>query len=138
MLILKASLFGLLFFVQASYGSYLVCGPDASAGSRPLIVMLHGCDQTAAEFQRSTEICELAKKEQFHVLFPEQSRARNPIGCWNWYDAKKIEEEAQAVTATLQRVFEHKPIDKAKVHVAGISAGGAFAGYLASCHSDVF
>ena len=54
----------------------------------PLFVMLHGCDQDAAGFAARTRMNELA--EEFHavVLYPEQCRMINPMGCWNWHDIR--------------------------------------------------
>ena len=50
----------------------------------PLLVMLHGCGQSAAMFARSTRMDRVAAKERFLVMFPEQDLAANPQGCWNW------------------------------------------------------
>jgi len=52
----------------------------------PLFVMLHGCDQDAAGFAAGTRMNELAEECHGVVLYPEQCRMVNPMGCWNWHD----------------------------------------------------
>ena len=54
----------------------------------PLLVMLHGCGQDAAEFARATRMNRIAARERFLVLYPEQDRLANPQRCWNWYEIR--------------------------------------------------
>src|SRR5690349_7780628 len=54
----------------------------------PLFVMLHGCDQDAAGFAAGTRMNEIADECHGVVLYPEQCRMVNPLGCWNWHDIK--------------------------------------------------
>ena len=54
------------------------------AGERvPMLVMLHGCGQDAKGFAASTRMNQIAARERFIVLYPEQDRLANPQGCWN-------------------------------------------------------
>ena len=52
----------------------------------PLIVLLHGCRQSADEIARGTRIEALADRLGAYVLMPEQSERANPYRCWNWFD----------------------------------------------------
>ena len=51
----------------------------------PLIVMMHGCTQTAASFAASTRMNELAEQHHFIVVYPQQTNNNNRSLCWNWF-----------------------------------------------------
>src|SRR3954466_13945063 len=51
----------------------------------PLVVMLHGCTQTAASFSSGSLMNRTADRHGFVVAYPEQSRDENPSCCWNWF-----------------------------------------------------
>lgn len=99
----------------------------------PLLVMLHGCGQTASQFGQSTRMNPVAVRERFLVLYPEQDRSANPQGCWNWYDTRSRHADAEA--ATLMKAIEQVcllyPVDAGAVAVAGFSAGASMAALLA-------
>ena len=52
----------------------------------PLLVMLHGCTQTAADFAAGTQMNELADAHKFIVVYPQQTPFNNPTTCWNWFE----------------------------------------------------
>ena len=64
----------------------LYVGTPLPGEAPPLFVMLHGCDQDAAGFAAGTRMNELADECHGVVLYPEQCRIVNPLGCWNWHD----------------------------------------------------
>ena len=73
-----------LLLTFRAYRLYLPAA--ASRGDRlPLLVMLHGCGQDAQVFAEGTRMNQLADRHDFIVLYPEQSRTANPLGCWNWF-----------------------------------------------------
>ena len=106
----------------------------------PLVVMLHGCGQTAAVFARSTRMNRLATRERFLVLYPEQDLAHNPQGCWNWYDTRNYHADAEAATlmAAIDQACLLYPVDRDAVAVAGLSAGASMAALLAVSYPQRF
>lgn len=115
--------------------------PGVGNGERlPLMVMLHGCGQTAAQFAHSTRMNRIALRERFLVLYPEQDRAANPQGCWNWYDTRSRHADAEAATllAAIDQVCLLYPVDRQAVALAGISAGASMAALLAIRYPDRF
>ena len=52
----------------------------------PLVVLIHGCRQTADEIAHATRITALADDVGCLVLLPRQNPRANAWGCWNWFD----------------------------------------------------
>src|SRR5438132_13827611 len=50
----------------------------------PLLVMLHGCTQTAGDFAAGTRLNQLAAQHGFLVVYPQQTPAEQRNRCWNW------------------------------------------------------
>ena len=63
-----------------SYRLY-VPRPIDLAGPPALLVALHGCTQTAADFAAGTRFDALADRYGLIVLYPEQSPLANPRRC---------------------------------------------------------
>jgi poly(hydroxyalkanoate) depolymerase family esterase len=102
-------------------------------GPLPLVVMLHGCGQDAHGFARITRMNELAAKERYFVLFPEQERLANSKGCWNWYERQSGIADAEAATlmVAINQVCAHFLVDRGRIAVAGLSAGASMANLMA-------
>ncbi|WP_153099930.1 extracellular catalytic domain type 1 short-chain-length polyhydroxyalkanoate depolymerase [Paraburkholderia hayleyella] len=113
------------------YGLYLPAG-HTQAG-RPLLVMLHGCNQSIDEFAEGTRMNLLADRFGFAVAYPEQSQQAHPHRCWHWYgtgDHAGVT-EAQAVVSLVDALLAEYGFDSERVYVAGLSAGAGLATQLA-------
>lgn len=121
---------------------YLVYEPATTAGgARPLVVMLHGCNQDATDVAIGTRWTELAERRNFVVVFPEQSRASNGLGCWNWFDSNHQARgagEPAVIAGITARVVEATSADRDRVYVMGLSAGADMAMILAATYPDVY
>ena len=60
--------------------------PSEMADHRALVVVLHGCGQTAAGYDHGAGWSTLAERYGFALLLPEQQRSNNPNGCFNWFE----------------------------------------------------
>jgi len=112
---------------------HLYSPPGVQRSERlPLMVMLHGCGQDADRFAVSTRMNRIATRERFLVLYPEQDRFANAQGCWNWYatDSGRAYGEAALIMKAIDQVCLLQPVDKARVVVAGLSAGASMAALL--------
>jgi poly(hydroxyalkanoate) depolymerase family esterase len=110
----------------------------------PLVCMLHGCTQDPASFAAATRMNAEADRHGFLVLYPEQPRADNPQGCWNWFlpehQARGAGEPASIAAIVRELIETPSPwtIDSRRVFVAGLSAGGAMAAIMATVYPDLF
>ena len=119
---------------------------EAAAAAPPLerplslVVMLHGCDQTAEEFAGGTRMNQLAARHGFAVLYPQQSVSAHAQRCWPWYKRSLQQggDEVALVAGILEKVTAVHGFDRSRVYVAGLSAGAALAQALVLQHPQVF
>lgn len=106
----------------------------------PILVMLHGCGQDAKSFATVTRMNLIAARERFIVLYPEQDRLANVNGCWNWFDTDsgRAFGEAALIMKAIDQVCLFYRVDRARIAVAGLSAGASMAALLAARHPERF
>ncbi len=107
----------------------------------PLLVLLHGCKQTAKEFATGTQMNRLAEQHAWLVLYPEQSTHANPSRCWNWFrpsDQQRQSGEPALLAELTQAVATQYPVQRQCIFVAGLSAGAAMAVILGQTYPDWF
>ncbi len=109
----------------------------------PLLVMLHGCAQTAEDFATGTAMNVLAEQYGFIVVYPQQTRKHNMNRCWNWFDPKhqtRDRGEPASIAGIIQTIVTGTDlwtIDLQRIYVAGISAGGAMAVIMGATYPDL-
>jgi poly(hydroxyalkanoate) depolymerase family esterase len=114
----------------------------APGAAVPLVCMLHGCTQDAASIAAATRMNDAADRHGFMVIYPQQSRSANQSGCWNWFlpehQARGSGEPAAIATLVRELAGDGWTIDRRRVFLAGMSAGGAMAIILAATYPDLF
>ena len=115
--------------------------PAALAAGSPLVVVLHGCAQTAGGYAAGAGWLELADRYGFAVLCPEQTRANNANFCFNWFedgDTTRGGGEAASIAQMVRRALVDLDLDPERVFVTGLSAGGAMTAVMLATYPELF
>ena len=115
--------------------------PEELRPQPALVVVLHGCGQTAAGYDLGTGWSTLAEHYGFALLMPEQQAANNVHGCFNWFnpeDTKRGHGEAQSIKQMIARMVADHKIDKHRIFVTGLSAGGAMTSVMLATYPETF
>ncbi|MFC5804098.1 alpha/beta hydrolase family esterase [Streptomyces formicae] len=115
--------------------------PDGLPAGRPLVVALHGCTQSAAAYDGETGWTRWADAWGFALVLPQQKAANNANSCFNWFqsgDFSRGQGEALSIRQMTDRMAADHGIDTSRVHVTGLSAGGAMSSVMAAAYPDVF
>ena len=115
--------------------------PNGVGPSPPLVVALHGCTQTADSYDRGTGWSDLADRLGFILIFPEQQPANNPKNCFSWFlpdDTARDSGEALSIRQMIATAVEKFGVDRNRIFVTGLSAGGAMASVMLATYPEVF
>jgi poly(hydroxyalkanoate) depolymerase family esterase len=115
--------------------------PQVLADGPALVVVLHGCTQTAAGYNEGAGWSTLADRYGFALLLPEQQRTNNPNGCFNWFlpeHSQRDQGEPFSIRQMIEKSVRDFGIDRQRIFVTGLSAGGAMTSIMLACYPDVF
>lgn len=115
--------------------------PPGLQPGAPLVVVLHGCGQTADDFDRGSGWTKLARQHGFAVLYPEQSHSNNSHGCFNWFRPSAVARDRGEVGSVHQMILtmiDEHDLDAQSVYVMGLSAGGALTAALLAAYPETF
>jgi poly(hydroxyalkanoate) depolymerase family esterase len=130
------------FSNEAGIRAYKVYVPAGESDTpRPLIVMLHGCTQSADDFAAGTQMNRLADEHGFLVAYPEQATQANASKCWNWFnpqDQLRGAGEPSLIAGIVGEVVRQHGADQRRIFVAGLSAGAAMAVVLGETYPELF
>jgi poly(hydroxyalkanoate) depolymerase family esterase len=106
-----------------------------------LVVVLHGCGQSAAGYDMGAGWSTLAKRFGFALLMPEQQAANNAQTCFNWFnpeDTARESGEACSIRQMIAHMVGEHNINARRIFVTGLSAGGAMTSVMLATYPEVF
>ena len=115
--------------------------PAGLPARAPLVVVLHGCTQNAADYDRGSGWSTLAARHGFALLYLEQAACNNANGCFNWFqpeDTARGHGEVASIAQMLKQTLSEHNLDPARVYITGFSAGGAMTAAMLATYPDLF
>jgi poly(hydroxyalkanoate) depolymerase family esterase len=115
--------------------------PNAVGAEPALVVVLHGCTQSAAAYDHGSGWSSLADRHGFALLFPEQKRENNPKNCFTWFergDMARGRVEAVSIREMIEHMVAVRRIARHRIFITGLSAGGAMASVMLATHPKIF
>ena len=115
--------------------------PERLAPSPALVVVLHGCTQSPGGYDHGAGWSDLADRHGFLLLFPEQTKANNPKACFSWFlpeDTARGSGEALSIRQMIDRAVLDHGVDRSRIFVTGLSAGGAMTAAMLAAYPEIF
>lgn len=116
--------------------------PDSTTtAKKPLLIILHGCGQSAEDIAELGGWNKLASLHNFMIVYPQQKIANNPNLCFNWFnkwDTDKDQGEVASIREMIRYAVKNLQADSTQIFTAGFSAGGAMSASLLATYPDVF
>jgi len=120
--------------------AYLHLPPDTTS-YLPLVIAMHGCLQDANTYAKETGWNDIADREGFAVLYPEQVQSNNPNKCFSWFlegDINRDQGETRSIRSMIDQVSKKYKIDQERLFVSGLSAGGAMTAVMMATYPELF
>jgi poly(hydroxyalkanoate) depolymerase family esterase len=115
--------------------------PAVQQQPRALVVVLHGCGQSAAGYDVGSGWSTVAKHYGFALLLPEQQPSNNANTCFNWFNPEDIARkrgEACSIRQMIARMVSDHDIDPRRIFITGLSAGGAMTTVMLATYPELF
>jgi len=108
---------------------------------KPLVVVLHGCNQPVSHIAKQSGWNKLADHFDFYVLYPGQKRLNNASDCFNWFNEKDItagQGECGSIKQMIDHLCKNYGIDTTQIFIYGLSAGAAMTSVLLATYPGTF
>lgn len=109
--------------------------------NRPLVVILHGCSQSAKNAVEMSGWDKLSQELDLNILAPQQRFSNNSGRCFNWFikeDNSLNNGEARSIFEMINHLQAVQQIDRNQVFITGFSAGGQMAVSMLVLYPNMF
>jgi len=115
--------------------------PASMPSGAPVVVLLHGCSQSAASYDDETGWVKYANQYKFYLVFAQQTTSNNSGKCFNWFqsgDFTRGQGEALSIKQMVDNIKSAHSVDSNRVYVSGLSGGAAMTAVMLATYPDVF
>ncbi|KPF43129.1 PHB depolymerase family esterase [Rhizobium sp. AAP43] len=115
--------------------------PSTAQPPKALVVVLHGCLQTASDYHRGSGWARLARDKHLMLLYPEQRSQNNSNLCFNWFRPSAVARdrgEVGSIRQMIQHCVTKHRIPPNRIFIHGLSAGAAMAAALLVAYPELF
>ena len=129
--------------VAGDTSDYLAFVPRNVPAHAPLVVVLHGCQESATQVAAASGYDAVAQQQRLIVLYPDGDAADRGLsecwkGIWKAQDEGRGRGDAAAIVAMVDAARRRWAIDPDRVYAIGISAGAFEAAILGAAYPDRF
>jgi poly(hydroxyalkanoate) depolymerase family esterase len=116
--------------------------PPGLPENAPLVVVAHGCFQTAKDVADNSGWVEIADIHKFALLFPQTSTTNEPTGgCFRTWEPKHQHRGAGEPLSIRQMIvwaLKHHRLDRRRVFITGMSSGGLLTSVMLVTYPELF
>ncbi|WP_313196568.1 PHB depolymerase family esterase [Shinella zoogloeoides] len=115
--------------------------PEGLPAGRPLVLVLHGCQQDAESYDRAAGWASLADERGFAVVYAQQRDANNPRLCFTWFRPSEVTRdrgEMMSIRQMVAHAAEQAGSDPQRIFISGLSAGGAMTAAMLANYPELF
>jgi poly(hydroxyalkanoate) depolymerase family esterase len=116
--------------------------PPGLPGGSPLVVVVHGCLQSARDVADHSGWIEMARTYRFALLFPQTSKENEPtFGCFRTWEPAYQQRDAGEPKSIQQMVawlIDRENLDERRVFITGVSSGGLVTNGMLAAYPDLF
>ena len=100
--------------------------------NKAVVLILHGCSQSAADIYTIADWDKLAKKNDFIVLYPQQKITNNVSQCFNWMLEGDVNKSGECLSIynMMRYAIDSMHIDSSRIFLYGVSAGACMSEVL--------
>lgn len=105
----------------------IVYAPTGIEKNRPLVISMHGMNQTMTDQKNQTQFVSVAKANNFVLVFPQSNGSQ-----WELWGTNDI----NFILAIIDEMYKSYGIDRDRVYLSGFSMGGMMTYYAATQIAD--